>query len=166
MMRNGWILAALFACAGWTASVPVMAQASRATGTVPVSATVMAECRLDITPLNFGTYNPVETNAKQPADADAELRLICTPRTTVQITIGRGQSPGGGQRRMSAGAVDRLSYEIYRDAARTIPWSSGSAMSLTTSQSLQLIPLYGRIPAGQDTSVGAYSDSVVVSIVF
>ena len=68
-----------------------------------------------------------------------------------------------------AGGGAFLSYEIYKDAARTTVWGNSGAglVSYTAaSKAATAITDYGRIPAGQDQPVAAYTDKVTGSINF
>jgi spore coat protein U-like protein len=60
----------------------------------------------------------------------------------------------------------RLGYRLYLDAGRTQPWGDSFASGLVVSNTKNNlnVPVYGRIPAGQLVTPGAYSDTVIVSI--
>jgi len=65
-----------------------------------------------------------------------------------------------------------LNYNLYLDAARTTIWGDGTGgtqnffvRNPTNNQDVS-IPLYGRIPAGQSTSAGNYSNTLTVTINF
>lgn len=65
--------------------------------------------------------------------------------------------------------TDFLIYNIYSDAARTFIWGDGTDNSVTISGQTGATgqhPLYGRISARQNVSVGNYSDTIIVTIVF
>jgi len=70
---------------------------------------------------------------------------------------------------MAKGA-EELFYNLYRDAARTSVWGDGMG-----GTQVQFVPdppnntpvpftIFGRVPAGQDVSAGAYADSVTVTV--
>src|SRR6266849_3228671 len=87
----------------------------RATAKLDVTALVTSNCRMTITPLAFGTYDPLGANASQQLDATATLSLTCTRNSTATIAIDHGQYPAGGtlSRRLASGD-QRLDYAIYR----------------------------------------------------
>ena len=65
-----------------------------------------------------------------------------------------------------------LNYNLYRDAARTAIWGDGTGGTQVYSdprtprnQNVTLT-VYGRIPAGQDVSVGTYTNTVTATINF
>ena len=88
------------------------------------------------------------------------------------ITLDRGGAQSFQARRMVKGS-EPLFYNLYLDAARTVIWGDGSAGTqaffarnpLGNNQDIT-VPLYGRIPARQDRSIGAYSDTIIVTLSF
>ena len=160
---------ALFAIALLTAT-SILAD-GRATAKMDVTALVASNCRMTLTPLSFGSYDPLGANATQELDATAAVSLTCTRDSIATITIDRGQNPVGGNltRRLASGD-QRLDYEIYRDAARTETWSAGNnavryvaAAGITSTSELMV---YGRIPSGQDVASGNYNDVVTATVDF
>jgi spore coat protein U-like protein len=143
----------------------------RATVKLDVTAMVSPNCRMTLTPLNFGNYDPLGGNGSQELDATATLSLTCTRNSIATIAIDQGQNPaGGGLSRRLASGDQRLDYEIYRDAARTQTWSTGtnavryvSAAGISTSSDMMV---YGRIPHGQEVAAGSYSDVVTATVDF
>jgi spore coat protein U-like protein len=143
----------------------------RATIKLDVTAMVSPNCRMTLTPLNFGSYDPLGAHGSQELDATATLSLTCTRNSIATIAIDQGQNPaGGGLSRRLASGEQRLDYEIYRDAARTQTWSSGtnavryvSAAGISTSSDMMV---YGRIPHGQEVAAGSYSDVVTATVDF
>ena len=71
---------------------------------------------------------------------------------------------------MASGAVNRVRYDIFQDAARTTVWAdvgtAGAEAYNATSKAATVLNVYGRIPAGQDVVVGAYTDTVTATIQF
>jgi spore coat protein U-like protein len=86
-------------------------------------------------------------------------------QTLVWISLTRGQSNTFEARTMTRGA-ERLEYNLYRDAARTAVWGDGSSGTqvafdlIVPKNSDVTLPIYARIPAGQDVRAGTYSDTV------
>jgi spore coat protein U-like protein len=126
-----------------------------------------AQCSISTTPVSFGTYNVFATS---PTDSTGTITYNCNGGARfILITISRGGSPTFAPRRMLKGA-EQLPYNLYRNASRTIVWGDG-----TGGSSLHLdvdppnhqhisVPVFGRIPAGQDVEAGAYTDTVTVTI--
>ena len=70
------------------------------------------------------------------------------------------------------GVNDEVAYNIYLDNNRRTIWGDGtggtSVYSKNTSadNAVQTVPVYGRMPAGQHATGGAYADMVVITIDF
>ena len=95
------------------------------------------------------------------------------PNPTVTLQIGPSATSGTVATRQMRSGTNLMNYNLYRDAARTAIWGQTvgvDAMSIT----LNGIPnngskdatfvIYGRIPALQSVGVGAYSDSVTITV--
>ena len=117
---------------------------------------------ITVTPLAFGNYdvyNPVDT------DSAGTITYNCPPPTVPFVSIDAGLAFGSGTRRMTLGAGGEwLAYEVYFDAAHTVVWSS-TPISVPAGNAVS-VPYYGRAFAQQDVSVGAYSDTLVVTFNF
>ena len=130
-----------------------------------------AVCQINLSTLNFGNYDPLETS---PVDSVGNLTYFCSqPVPLVTITIDRNGAQNVLNRRMvnSGGQnADSLLYNIYLDAARTAIWgdgTQGSQIWSTPSPAAHTrinLPIYGRIPAGQNVSVGSYGDTLMITI--
>jgi spore coat protein U-like protein len=64
---------------------------------------------------------------------------------------------------------DLLSYNLYIDRNYTRIWGDGSGNTYTRSRNVGrrrpwLSTIYGRIPPGQDVSVGTYGETLTVII--
>lgn len=126
------------------------------------------ECTVSTFALNFGNYDPVEANATAPLDSSALINVYCTRGTTGTVTLDLGSWSSGTARRMRGASGEFLSYQIYRDPARSTIWNtvntnSGSATAATTALAGGFTA-YGRIFAGQDVSVGGYSDTIQATV--
>lgn len=113
--------------------------------------------------LNFGNYDPFDRSS---LDGAGNLSINCDKDIAYTISLNGGQGRLN-ERRMTAGAYS-LEYNLYTDASRTLVWGDGTGTSSTVSGSgtVSSLPIYGRIPAGQNGHVGSYSDTVVLSIDF
>jgi len=80
-----------------------------------------------------------------------------------------GAAPVG--RQMAGPGGDILNYELYTDVAGGTVWGTGSggaavAYNAATSAPTDLT-VFGRIPLGQNNAgVGAYADTVIVTVTF
>jgi spore coat protein U-like protein len=115
-----------------------------------------------VTALAFGNY---DVYTATPVDTAGTISYSCPPPAIPTVTIDLGLSFGNGRRRMSLGGADFLEYEVYVDAARTTVWSSTNAVSVPQGNNVS-VPFYGRIFPLQDVSVGAYTDTLVVTFNF
>jgi spore coat protein U-like protein len=70
--------------------------------------------------------------------------------------------------------TDSLQYELYSDVAGGTVWgNSGGALvtwgafgSIASQGAGVSRPVYGRIPGGQDVSVGSYTDTITATVNF
>jgi spore coat protein U-like protein len=128
-------------------------------------------CRVNVTPLAFGTYDVFLLTAKS---ATAQVTIICnhkaTAPATVQLTLSPGSSGNIGQRGMtgSSGGLP-LYYNIYATAGLSAVLGDGTGGSTTPTALVDrtapwVVTLYGSIPARQSVLVGTYSDSLVATL--
>lgn len=134
-----------------------------ASASASISGTVAAICSVSAGTLGFGSYSGQEVNAS------AAISVNCSNGASYQVGMSGGASQSGSSRRMAGPAGALLAYELYRDAARTLPWGDGSAqlggrLGGTGSGAVQSLTVHGRIPAAQTPAAGSYSDSVVVTV--
>ena len=128
-----------------------------------------AKCTIATSPVVFGIYN-VFTIA--PSDSTGTVVYNCNGGAkNIWVTISRGTSSTFNPRQMAKG-VERLGYNLYRDAPRTSIWgdlTGGTTVHLDANPPNNndvTVTIYGRISAGQDISAGAYADNVTVEINF
>jgi len=139
-------------------------------GNIPITATVENQCTVDSFSLNFGTYDPLASNAAAPLDAATSIVAYCTRGTSATISLSAGLSYAAGARRMTGPVGAFMSYNIFTDSARTVEWNSVNTVARTsTSKTVPLgglsgVPGYGRIPAGQNVRAGNYTDTVVATV--
>lgn len=122
-----------------------------------------AACSLSVQGTNFGAY---DVFSNSPVDSVGNANVTCDVATSYTIALG----PGNGtfiNRRMLSGSNELL-YNLYTDAARTIVWGDGSASTAIVAGMGENSnhTIYGRLPARQNVSVGAYSDTVTVTLTF
>jgi spore coat protein U-like protein len=119
--------------------------------------------------VTFGVYDVFSAT---PLDSTGTLTLKCTAHPTpVIVDLNRGGAPTFNPRIMLK-AAEQLNYDLYMDAARTSIWGDGTSGTAhyvnnnpPNGQPFTLT-VYGRIPAGQDVSAGAYADSVTATVTF
>ena len=66
------------------------------------------------------------------------------------------------------GPTDRLTYDLYSNAARTIVWGNSVASEWARRARAHRFSLtiYGQIPGGQNRASGTYNDTVTASVDF
>jgi spore coat protein U-like protein len=138
---------------------------------------VACSCSLTAVGVAFGAYNPF---AAGDLDSTGNVHLTCSGVAAVlidyKVTLGSGTGSAGSfaPRRMSSGS-NRLNYNLYMDAARTVVWGDGTGATSNFVGSFtgavignageRDFTIYGRIPAGQITAVpGSYTDTVTVRV--
>lgn len=138
-----------------------------------VTATILAECNVATSPLNFGNYDPVVANAATALDNTTLVNVYCTKGTPVSVSLDNGQWVTGSTRRLRSAAANFLTYEMYRDSGRGTVWNATNTNSGTSTSKLTAIgptaagggfTVYGRVPSGQDIPAGSYGDTVTVTV--
>lgn len=147
-----------------------MLSGATAGGSLGPTATVTGKCTISApAPFAFGAYDPVVTNRTANLDVAANsISVACTKGTPgVTISLDNGAHYLNATRNLSDGS-DLLAYQLYTSAARTTVWDSTNVVSYASaSMAASALPVYGRIPGGQDAAVNAsYSDSVTATVNF
>ncbi len=131
-----------------------------------VSASVAPDCRVSATELAFGSVGLLSA----PVDATSQITVTCTANSPYQIGLGDGLHASAPlARRMQGNPGDHVSYDLYRDAARSLPWgpvNSGAAQSGTGLGTSQVFSVFGRVPAQSTPPPGTYRDTVVVTVTY
>lgn len=129
-----------------------------ATANVPSACTIT-----NVDPLHFGSVSGlIQANI----DQSTTLNFTCTGRTAWQVSLDNGLHASGQTRRMQMG-TSHVSYELYRDDARTQRWGNTPNTDTapgTGTGSSQSLTVYGRVPQPQSVTPGTYTDTVIVTI--
>lgn len=126
-------------------------------------------CTISVTSVAFGNYNVFTTT---PDDSNGTITYRCnSSAVNISISLSDGSSSTFSPRTLRKDG-EILSYNLYRNAARTQIWGNGTGgTSVYTranppnNQNVN-VTVYGRIPALQDVSAGNYSDTVSAVINF
>ena len=126
-----------------------------------MSFTVQANCSLASSPLNFGRYdvfNNFDTTSR------GTLEVNCNEAIAYRLKLSTGA--GSYQRRYLQNGVDVLEYNLYKDASFQTIWADGSYADDQTfiHNGAMKYDVHAKISAGQNVSVGAYSDVIVVTL--
>ncbi|BBB14875.1 spore coat protein U [Candidatus Rickettsiella viridis] len=145
--------------------------AATATGTLPVSATVIAACLVGtVTPVAFGNYDPTSTTDN--IAGQGVIPVTCTNGTSYTIGLNAGTFTGATvtTRRMTGTSAAGLAYGLFQNTGRTTNWGNtpgtdtpAAVVATGTSQSVNV---YGKITALQAVAAGSYSDSVTITVNF
>jgi spore coat protein U-like protein len=146
-------------------AAPVV-KANTANANLAVSATVVSSCTVGAGTLAFGNY---DTTSASNVDQSGTFQVTCTKGTTATVGLDTGANPLTGTRRMTNG-TDFLTYELYKETARTNVWSNSGAglvsLAAAPSNSAQTLTVYGRITGSQNVGAGSYTDTVVITVTF
>jgi spore coat protein U-like protein len=140
------------------------------TAGMPVRIELVGFCSVSATDLDFGAY---ASNTQTPAQGQTTIQLQCSGGTMAELRLDAGSGPGGNtsRRKMEQdGGVDRLDYDLFQDAGRTIHWGDRSGVDTleveATTGAPQTVPVYGQIRGGQRVRDGIYSDTITVRVLF
>jgi spore coat protein U-like protein len=128
------------------------------------TATVLSSCNVNATAVNFGSSGILGGNT----DAQGTLSIQCSPSLPYTISLNGGNSGATDptQRKMSFSSAN-LTYGLYRDAARTLPWGSTIGTNTTSGAgtgATQAQTVYGRVAVQTTPAPGTYADSVIVTV--
>jgi len=130
-----------------------------------------AACTVTATGVTFGPYDVFVT---APLDSTGTVTVRCDQAPPADVVIAIGPSGTSGafipRQMRTASSPDRLNYNLFTNAGRSTVWGNGAPGTSTvflknvTKNRPVVTTIYGRIPAGQDVSVGSYTDSLTVTI--
>jgi len=133
-----------------------------------------AACSMSVNNVSFGTY---DVSGTAPLDSDTgKINISCTEdvnKATVTISRSATSNSFNPRKMKLATGTDFLNYNIYTTSARSTIWGDGtggtSSVQVNRPQGkpnpwAQILIIYGRIPAGQNVSVGSYSDNLTVTL--
>lgn len=139
------------------------------TTTFAVTVQFAPSCTVSAASLNFGSNIPTPVTA--PVYSTSAITAVCSASVPYLVQLGAGTGPSAtpAMRQMTTG-TNLLNYTIYEDAARTRVWGDGTAgtvvSAMTGTGAAQTLTAFGTIPAGQAPGIGAYTDTVSVTVVF
>jgi spore coat protein U-like protein len=174
-MRNVLIktvAASLLTAAGATVSAKA-GVTDPATTTFTVSATVLPACTVSATNLAFGNYTP--TAGAVPGTSTVTVN--CTVGTTGTVSLNQGLTGTIAQRQMSGptGTTTKLFYNLYTTNTYATIWgnTAGATQAVTgaglAAANATTLTVYGNLPDNannQAAAVGAYTDTVTVSVAY
>jgi spore coat protein U-like protein len=146
----------------------------------PATSSAAVVCRI----LSGGTlaFGPYDSLATAPNDTQIDVTVTCDrdggPRN-ITLTLEADQGLNGGSvntRRLAhtGGTRDTLNYGLYSDPARSNVLGMSDGINTlrvplaieNKSSATARLTIFGRIPAGQDVTVGNYSDAVQITLIY
>src|SRR5882757_11427261 len=104
------------------AGTPVAVQAGTSTATLSVSIIITASCTINPATLIFASTAGTSLIATS-VNGSSAVSVTCTNGSPYSIAMDNGANASGSQRRMISGG-NFLNYNLYVDAAHTLPWST------------------------------------------
>lgn len=149
-------------------------EATTATASLSVTASVAANCTITTSAVAFGAYDPVSANATAALNGTGAVNVTCTTGASTTVTLGQGSNAGTGSsdtapaRRLTDGSSHFLTYSLYSDTNRTTVWgnTAGTGVPSTGTGTQVALTVYGAVGAGQNVPTGSYSDTVVATVTF
>ena len=145
----------LTALAALTASLLVshhVLSAQSASASLAVTANVIKNCTISTAPVNFGAYDPVAANATAPLDGIGTVTVTCTKGAVAKVGLNPGANAQGTTRRMTQGAAEYLTYEVYKDTGHANVWGDTIDTALdipaAPNRNPRTFTVYGRVEAG------------------
>ena len=169
MRAPWWQFAAVLVALGTLPAASRAQTVFTATAGMPVRMEIVASCAVSAADLDFGAYVSM---SQAPVQGQTAIQLLCGAETTAEVSLDAGSGPGGStnNRRMEQDAgSDRLEYDLYQDAGRTIHWGDRSGrdtLEVQTTGAPMTLPVYGQIPGGQRVRAGTYSETITVRVVY
>jgi spore coat protein U-like protein len=138
------------------------------TATIGVRAYVPPACStstLDYGVLNFGTHGSLDSLIHVTSTEGAgTIQVTCVEGLSYSIELDRGLNADGEQRYMRSAANEKVRYQLFSNPQLTDLWVPDTPINKVGTGLVQHIPLYGRVPRQTTPSVGAYSDTVSVTV--
>ena len=116
------------------------------------------------TTVNFGSQGILSSNK----DAQGTLTVQCSSTLPYTVSLDGGSSSATDPtlRKMTFSGSN-ITYGLYRDAARSLPWGNTVGVNTTSGTGTglsQAQTVYGRVAAQTTPKPGAYSDTIVVTV--
>jgi spore coat protein U-like protein len=163
-MKRLLALSTFFLAAGVIVLTPASASAQTNTSTLTVTATVVPSCQVAAVPLAFGNYSGALVDT-----VDTTIDVTCNTATDHWVGLDGGSNNNGNRRMLDTVSGDFLTYELYRDAGRTVIWDdtvAQGALYTYVNAASSSSDVYGSIPQNQIVAEGSYQDDVLVTVNF
>jgi spore coat protein U-like protein len=121
-----------------------------------------------LTSISFGAYDVFSVLPNNNGVGSITILCQSGEDSNFVVTLSPGQSNSYASRVMRSGG-NRLNYNLYTSAARTVVWgdgTSGSSVMSAVKHRTTTLSVFGQIPVGQDATVGTYTDNITVIVNF
>jgi spore coat protein U-like protein len=134
-----------------------------ASGTTTISATVVNQCNVTATTMNFGTASLL-TSA---LTATSQIAVSCNAAIPLTVALDNGATGSSPTNRLMTSGARTVKYGIYQDSAHGVSWGNtvGSNTESATGPSATLTA-YGQVPAQAAPVPGSYADVVGVTVTY
>ena len=148
----------------------VIAWAVAAIVLMPLPALAAVNCSISTVGVVFGTYDVfVPTVLASTGSVTITCVGVGSGVDPVSVALSSGNA-GSFQPRTMLRSGEPLNYNLTLDAAGTMIWGDGTGgtqrFASVSNNKPVTITIYGRIPPGQDVSVGSYTDTITATINF
>jgi spore coat protein U-like protein len=133
--------------------------------TFTATATIAPKCNVSAQDINFGSQGLLQANV----DASGQLTVTCTPGTAYNIGLDGGNAGAGPSGRLMSVAGRSISYNLYRDTARSLVWGTTIGTNTaggTGTGAAQLFSVFGRVPPQTTPAAGVYKDLITVTVTY
>ena len=136
-------------------------KAATTTGVLTATADVQAACTVSGNTMAFGTYTGAQI------EQTGVITANCTRGTSYTVAMTTIQT-GGNYVMNTTPVVDPLNYKLYTNTGRTTEIVAGTQIETngTGNGNNQNITVYGRLPAAQLASIGAYSGTTTFTLTY
>jgi spore coat protein U-like protein len=132
-----------------------------------------AACTVTASGISFGNYDVFNVVA---LNSTGTITVGCDEAPPPNVTVSIGASPNSGgyvPRKMKHATLqDKLSYNLYMDAAGTSIWGDGTSGTSTVvlnkvkKNKPVTTTIFGIIPPSQNVTIGSYGDLLTVTIIW
>lgn len=132
------------------------------------SVAIGAACSLTANSLTFG----VVLGLGVQQDATGSLVVACSLNTPYTIAMNGGATTNSiSGRKMNLGGLGTgiISYQVYRDSARSLVWGDGTTGTVTSGTgtgSNQSLPVYASVFNQATPATGDYQDTITVTLTY
>lgn len=130
-----------------------------------VVAVAVPYCTISTGDLDFGNVGVL----RSAVTAQTNLRIACMQKTAFSVSLDGGTAGAAPTaRKLASSTGESLTYGLYRDAARSLPWGDGATTRVagTGTGSEQVLIVYGLVPAQSTPKPGVYADRIVATVTY